>query len=38
MSHQKRKAAPILKKNIYGYYQDPQFAGNLTLNTMTKHP
>ena len=33
----KRKAAPILKKNIYGYYQDPQFAGSYTLATPTKH-
>jgi hypothetical protein len=33
----KRKAAPVLKKNIYGYYQEPQFAGNYTLAVPTRH-
>ena len=33
----RKKPAPILKKNIFGYYQDPQFAGNYTLPTPTKH-
>jgi hypothetical protein len=34
----KKKAAPILKKNIYGYYEDPQFSGNYTIGGSTKHP
>jgi hypothetical protein len=33
----KKKAAPVLKKNIYGYYQEPQFSGNYTMATLTKH-
>lgn len=33
----KRKAAPILKKNIFGYYQDPQFNNNFALPNTTKH-
>lgn len=37
MQNCKRKAAPVLKKNIYGFYQDPQFAGNFTVATTTKH-
>jgi hypothetical protein len=27
-----------VKKNIYGYFQDPQFINATTLNIITKHP
>jgi hypothetical protein len=33
----KKKPAPILKKNIFGYYEEPQFAGNYNLPAPTKH-
>jgi hypothetical protein len=33
----KRKPAPVLKKNIYGYYQEPQFSGNYALAVPTRH-
>lgn len=36
-SGHKKRPAPILKKNIFGYYQEPQLAGNYTLPTVTKH-
>lgn len=26
-----------MKKNIFGYYQEPQFASNFTLPVSTKH-
>lgn len=27
----------MLKKNVFGYYQDPQFAGNYNFAVPTKH-
>lgn len=33
-----RKNAPVLKKNIFGYFEDPQFSSNQPSLTLTKHP
>lgn len=33
-----KKNAAVLKKNIFGYYQDPQFHNNQPSLTVTKHP
>ena len=33
-----RKNAPVLKKNVYGYYPDPQFHNNQPNLVLTKHP
>ena len=33
-----RKNAPVLKKNIFGYYENPQLNNNQPQLTLTRHP
>lgn len=36
--HRKRKAPPVLRKNVFGYYPDPQLPQAIPLPTPTRHP